>query len=613
MAGPTGSVASTVRQACASVGHDRTRMMDVLRRVQKDLRCVNREAMKLIASELGTYQVVVEGLATFYAFFSTEPQGEIVIRLCDDIVDRQAGLESVTEAFTEALGVAVGETSADGRFTLEYTPCIGMCDQAPAAMINDTIVTRLDAQRARAIAAELKSHMEPSRLVTEPGDGNNGSEHLRAEVHNNIRRRGPVLLGEVPDNAGLEQALTLAPAAVIDIIRQSGLRGCGGAGFPIGRKWALMIQGEAERRYIICNADEGEPGTFKDRVLLTERPDLLIEGMTIGAYAMGCREGIIYLRAEYQYLESWLEHCLAQRRERGWLGAAIGGKTGFDFDIRIQLGAGAYICGEEGALISSCEGQRGEPKTRPPFPVQRGYLGYPTCVNNVETLCCAARIVGEGAQWFAAMGTAQSKGTKLLSVSGDCTRPGVYEVPFGLKVSELLEMAGGEEPGAVLMGGPSGEMISQRDIGRTICYEDMPTGGAVVVFNTRRNVLAIVDYYMQFFVEESCGYCTPCRVGNVFLKKRIEKVMKGLAAPDDLDYLENLGHTIINTSRCGLGQTSPNPVLSTIRNFPLVYAALLKERREGMQAAFDIQGALEESRHIAKRRSMIYDPGYEEG
>jgi len=369
---------------------------------------------------------------------------------------------------------------------------------------------------------------------------------------------------------------------------------------------------ESGRRYVICNADEGEPGTFKDRVLLTERAELMVEGMTIAAYAIDSREGLIYLRGEYTYLRPYLESVLQDRRDQGLLGANIAGKAGFDFDIRIQMGAGAYICGEESSLISSCEGLRGEPKNRPPFPVESGYLGYPTVVDNVETFCCAARILEQGGTWFAAIGTARSSGTKLFSVSGDCQRPGVYELPFGTSVQTLLEMAGAPDVGAVQVGGPSGEMINMCQFEKRLCNEELSTGGSIMVFSTRRDILGIVDYFMDFFVEESCGYCTPCRVGNVFLKKRIEKFRKGLCQLEDLDYLRELGNTIANTSRCGLGHTSPNPVLSTMRNFPMVYSALVKESRDGMQASFDIQNALEESRRLAKRRSMIYDPTYDE-
>ncbi|MCA8881624.1 MAG: SLBB domain-containing protein, partial [Rhodobacteraceae bacterium] len=357
----------------------------------------------------------------------------------------------------------------------------------------------------------------------------------------------------------------------------------------------------------LCNADEGEPGTFKDRVLLTERAQLLIEGMSIAARAIGAREGIVYLRGEYVYLRDHIEQALSDRRARGLLGDRIMGVEGFDFDIRLQLGAGAYICGEEGALISSCEGLPGEPKTRPPFPVTRGYLGYPTVVNNVETLCHVARILDRGAEWFFHLGAEGSHGTKLFSVSGDCLNPGIYELPYGVRVRELLEMAGGEDAEAVLVGGPSGTMIARDTFDRQLTFDDLATGGAIVIFNGERNILEIVEYYMSFFVHESCGYCTPCRVGNVFLQKAIGKFRNGLANPEDVDYLRDLSATIIETSRCGLGTTSPNPILSTLENFPLVYSAVVKPTKDRIRDTFDIQSAIDGARKLAKRRSYIFD------
>jgi [NiFe] hydrogenase diaphorase moiety large subunit len=556
--------------------------------------------------------VVIEGMVSFYAFFSDTPKGLVTIRLCDDIIDQYAGVEAVANAFRRELGIDIGETSEDGLFSLEYTPCIGMCDQAPAVLVNEVVLTSVDPASVPEIVASLRDNPDPNVLVRTKGDGNNTHPLINAMVKNNIHQRGELLLGEIGDNAGLKLLGSLKPEEVIARVQDAGLRGLGGAGFPTGKKWQLSASVESEQRYIICNADEGEPGTFKDRVLLTERAGLMIEGMTIAAYAVGATRGIIYLRAEYEYLRGWLEHCLQERRSQGWLGQDIAGIEGFEFDVRIQMGAGAYICGEESALISSCEGQRGEPRNRPPFPAESGYLGYPTCVDNVETFCCVPRIIEKGPNWFGSLGTGESRGSKLLSVCGDCQRPGIYEVPFGIRVSELMELVGAEDAAAIMVGGPSGQIIGQQDTHRRICFEDLRTNGAVIVFNSRRNIMQIVHHYMSFFVDESCGYCTPCRVGNVFLKKRIEKVMNGLAEPSDLDYLKELAETVIATSRCGLGQTSPNPVLSTIRNFPLVYSALLKEPKDGEHAYFSIQQALDESRHLAKRRSMIYDPTYSE-
>ena len=332
----------------------------------------------------------------------------------------------------------------------------------------------------------------------------------------------------------------------------------------------------------------------------------MFEDMAIAGYAIGAKTGVLYLRGEYAYLRPFLENVLADRRNKKLLGISILGKTGFDFDIRIQMGAGAYICGEETALISSCEGLRGDPKNRPPFPAQKGYLTLPTSVNNVETFCCVAQILDKGAGWFAEMGSTGSTGTKLLSISGDCTRPGVYELPFGTTVAEMLVKAGAEDAYAVQMGGPSGQLIGEADFHRKICYDDVATGGAVMVFNNDRNPLEIAHEFMEFFCEESCGYCTPCRVGNELLKERLQVIINGKGTPDDLDYLEQLGKTISVASRCGLGQTSANPVLTSLKNFRGDYEKLVKENKDGMQRTFDIHKALATGEDLQGRKSVIY-------
>ncbi len=603
---PEGEIAAI----CESYGRDRHRMLDILREVQDRYRCIAPSTMDRIAADTGLTRIEVEGVASFYSFLSLTPKGRVTIRLCDDIVDRFSGLEEVAAAFEEVLGIRVGRTSEDGAFSLEYTPCIGMCDQAPAAMVNDVVLTRLTPETARKAAEALKAGSLPEHLVSERFSDLSPHERVTRMVENNIRHAGEVLLGPVPKEAGLSRAVEMTPAQIIATIEDSGLRGCGGAGFTTGRKWRFAASERAEKHFVICNADEGEPGTFKDRVLLTERPHLLVEGMTIAARAIGAREGILYLRGEYVYLRELLEEVLEDRRRRGVLGQGILGVTGFDFDIRLQLGAGAYICGEEGALISSCEGLPGEPKTRPPFPVNRGYLGYPTVVNNVETYCHAARILNRGAKWFHAMGTDGSHGTKLFSICGDCLNPGIYELPYGHTVREILEMAGGQDAAAVQVGGPSGTMIARDSFHRKLTFDDLATGGAIIVFNGQRNILEIVEYYMSFFVHESCGYCTPCRVGNVFLQKAIQKFRKGLANPEDIDYLKELSGTIIETSRCGLGMTSPNPILSTLSNFPLVYSAVSKPSKDRIRDTFDIQSAIDGARKIAKRRSYIFDKDF---
>ncbi|MBL7223132.1 MAG: NAD(P)H-dependent oxidoreductase subunit E, partial [Candidatus Brocadiae bacterium] len=364
-------VQKAVVQICADCGNDRMRMMDIVRAVQQKFGCVNDEAMEAIADAVGTHLVEVKSVVSFYSFLSERPKGKVIIRLTHDVIDEFKGSEAVADALKDELGIDFGETTPDGAISLEETPCIGMCDQAPAALVNDQVITYLSGDSARSIVRKLRANPDPTSLIGRYGDGNNAHDLVRSMVHNNIRVPGPVILADYTPNEGLRKALALTPAEVIRDIKTARLRGRGGAGFPAGMKWDFTRGAAGDKKYVLCNADEGEPGTFKDRVLLTERADLLFEGMTIAGYCVGADEGVLYLRAEYAYLRQYLESVLQQRREAGLLGKAVCGKEGFDFDIRIQMGAGAYVCGEETALISSCEGTRGDPKNRPPFPAQK--------------------------------------------------------------------------------------------------------------------------------------------------------------------------------------------------------------------------------------------------
>jgi len=593
-----------VKSICSRFDNDSGHMMDIVRTVQEQYGCVSDESIDAIAEAVSRPRVEVESTVSFYAFLSKTPKGKVVIRICNDIIDRLSGSDVIAEAFINELGVGVGETTPDGKISLEYTPCIGMCDQSPAALVNDVVVTDLSTDKVKTIVKTLRETGDPRKLVTRLGDGNNAHGLVKSMVHNNIRKAGDVVFADYQANDALEKALAMSPVEVISEVKTARLRGRGGAGFPTGMKWEFTRGAEGDNKFIICNADEGEPGTFKDRVILTEYPDRIFEGMTIAGYAIGAQEGILYLRGEYAYLYDFLAEVLNKRRADGLLGPAVMGKEGFDFDIRIVMGAGAYVCGEETALISSCEGRRGDPKNRPPFPAQKGYLEQPTCVNNVETFCCVLAVMDKGAGWFAELGSKGSAGTKLLSVSGDCQSPGVYELPFGVTVSELLQEVGAEDAQAVQIGGPSGQMICSNEFGKSICYDDLATGGSVMVFGPTRNILEVVDYFMEFFIEESCGYCTPCRVGNVVLKQYLEKIMNGKGEPQDLDTLQEIGEAVKTASRCGLGQTSPNPILTTLKNFRSVYSALVQESKDGLQPSFDLAAVLEESEGITGRKSV---------
>ena len=377
----------------------------------------------------------------------------------------------------------------------------------------------------------------------------------------------PLTFDKVEVGAGLKAALGMVRSEVIHTIAESGIRGRGGAGFPTGVKWNLCAAATDPEKYVVCNADEGEPGTFKDRVLLAEYADKVFEGMTIAAYAIGAHEGIIYLRAEYMYLLTELEAALAKRRQDNLLGESIMGKKDLTFDIRIQMGSGAYVCGEETALIESLEGFRGEPRNRPPFPVDTGFKGHPTAVNNVETFAWATCVLANGAAWFKGLGTEKSAGLKLFSISGDCDQPGIYEFPMGVTITEVLDATGGEGAKAVQIGGASGHCIPYWEFDRKICFEDVATGGSVIIFDFDRDMLGVAKNFMEFFCEESCGQCTPCRDGNSAILEGLEMLEEGACSQQYLQELCELGETMQLASKCGLGQSSPNAFLSIVKNF----------------------------------------------
>jgi [NiFe] hydrogenase diaphorase moiety large subunit len=573
-------------------GHDRLRLLDILRDVQARDGCVSREAMAEIALGLGLSVVDVEGVVSYYHFFSEGPAGRYAVYLNSNIVSIMNGRAAVARAFEQEAGCRFGQVTPDGRIGLHETSCQGMNDQEPSALINGVVFTRLTESKVRDLVAGMKAGKGASDLVAEYGDGANQSELVRSMVQNNIRGRGQVLFSPFLSGTALTRSLTMSPETVIDEIKKAGLLGRGGAGFPTGLKWDFCRREKHDRRYVVCNADEGEPGTFKDRVILTERPHMMFEGMAVAGYAIGAELGILYLRAEYAYLEPHLQDVLVRLRNMGLLGRNVGGRQGFHFDVEIKRGAGAYICGEESALLESAEGKRGEPRDRPPFPVQCGYQCAPTTVNNVETLCAAARIMVQGADWFKSMGTATSAGTKLLSVSGDCRRPGIYEVEFGLSVRDLLNLVGATGTQAVQVGGASGVCVGPAGFDRKLSFEDLPTGGSIIIIGPQRDLFEVVRNFMDFFVEESCGWCTPCRTGNVILKNTLDKILAGRGTERDLKNIEAWGKIIKSASRCGLGQTSPNPLLTTLQNFPDLYRQKLKFKDED-QPPFDLGAAMQ--------------------
>lgn len=580
---------------------DKTRLMDILIDIQSNQGYISEEGVKLIAGGLDLSVVDVEQTLSFYHFFSQTPTGKYTIYLNDSVVANLYGREEVMKAFEEESGTSFGEVSSDGLIGLYHTSCIGMNDQEPAAIINNRVFTRLTPFRVKELVQDMKAGKSLDEMYSASlGDGNNRSKLIQSVVTNNIRKIGPILKNNFKAGDALKKIIAITPQDVINEVKTSNIRGRGGAGFPTGLKWEFCKNSPGEKKYIFCNADEGEPGTFKDRVILTEYPELLFEGMTIAGYAVGAEEGIIYVRYEYKYLEKFLETKLEEARKKNLLGKDIAGKKGFNFDIRIQFGAGAYVCGEESALIESAEGKRGEPRDRPPFPVEKGYLDMPTVVNNVETLCSVVKIVINGGKWFKSMGTFESSGTKILSISGDCRFPGVYEVEWGFTVDDILSMAGATDVQAIQVGGPSGTLIAPNEFNRILCYSDLATGGSLIIFNNYRDMLKdVVMNFMDFFIEESCGSCSTCRSMPAVLKNKLEKILDGKGIKQDIDEMKEWCR-ILKASRCGLGQTAANPILSSIKNFRHLYENKIQQDKD-FDSGFDLNESIKEACEITNR------------
>ncbi len=585
----------TIQEIIKKYKADRLRLMDILLDIQEELGYIPTTYHQRIADELKLSLVDLQQTISFYHFFKTKAPARYSIYLNNSLVSHMMGFEKVKKALEEEVGVKFGNVTADGLISLEETSCIGMSDQEPAALINGVVFTGLTPFRVREIIRNIREGKEVHKLdTTNLGDGMNATKRVRATVHNNIRRIGPVLAHDYETGSIIRKIVDMEPMEVIEKIKHSNLRGRGGAGFPTGLKWEFCRKARDPKKYIFCNADEGEPGTFKDRVILTENTRQLFEGMAIAAYAVGADEGVLYTRYEYRYLRKHLEATLEEMRKDGLLGKNIAGKKDFDFDIRLQFGAGAYVCGEESALIESAEGKRGEPRDRPPFPVERGYLDRPTVVNNVETLASVVKIMLHGGDWFNTLGTHESTGTKLLSISGDCRFPGVYELEWGFSIYDILEMVGAENTKAVQVGGPSGALISPAEFRRILGYEDLATGGSLIIIDKSRDLLGLVVMnFTDFFIEESCGSCSLCRNLPVILRDKLKKILNGRGVLNDIEEMEHWC-AYLKANRCGLGHTAGNPILSSIRNFRQLYEEKVQKDRE-FDSGFDLAESVQES------------------
>jgi len=564
------------------------RLLQYLCSIQHQFSHIPEEAVQLLSERLKIPRVEIVSIVYFYSFLHMHHRGDFDILFSDNITDRMLGSLPLLNSMCKKLGVEIGKTRADGRVSIERTSCTGLCDQGPALLVNGLAVSRLDEDRIHKMVGLIEAG---TPVVNWP--------KKFFKIEDNIQRRDKLLDDVIIQGSAIEAFAVKGGDAVLKSIKKSGLRGRGGAGFSAATKWQICRDAPGEEHYVLCNADEGEPGTFKDRILLNSYANVMFEGMTICGGIIGANKGYLYLRGEYLYLRQALEETIQKRRDSGLLGKDILGRKGFDFDIEIHMGAGAYICGEESAMIESMEGKRGIPRDRPPFPVTHGYKGQPTVVNNVETFVAAARIAVFGADWFRSAGTKQSCGTKLLSISGDCARPGIYEYPYGISIRQILEDCGAEDTQAVQVSGAAGFTIPPQEFYRTIAFEDVPTGGSFMIFNRRRDLLEMVQNFNRFFCHESCGFCTPCRIGGILMKDLLNKVIVGHATAYDLNEMKKIGLLMKKTAHCGLGTTAPNPILDTMEKFPGIYSKHLLNR--SYEPAFDLDAALETSRHITGR------------
>jgi len=545
-----------------------------LHAVQERVGWISGGALNYLCERLGVPPAEAYGVATFYAMFSTVPRAPVVLHVCDDIACLCKGARELCERMEAQFGPA-GSTADGTNATWLRSPCLGLCDRAPAALL--TVAGERPAERrfAPAGADTLAAVVRDARA----GDDAEAPPHVGGTDLRLLRRVGkidPASLEAYRAGGGyraLPRAFEIGAEAVVREVIASNLLGRGGAAFPTGRKLEAVAKAAERPHYLVCNADESEPGTFKDRVLMEGDPFAVIEAMTIAAYAAGCEHGFIYVRGEYPVAAHRLEHAIREARANGLLGADILG-SGHSFEIEVRRGAGAYICGEETALFNSIEGKRGEPRSKPPFPVASGLFGKPTAINNVETLANLPQIVLDGGASYARTGTPGSTGTRLFCLCGCVARPGTYEVPHGTTLGALIELAGGVAGGrplqAILMGGAAGSLVAPDALSMPLTFEDARAkgttlgSGVVMLYDDRIDVMELLLRIAAFFRDESCGQCVPCRVGTVRQEealRRIASAANGERARD-VALLDEIGRAMRDASICGLGQAANAAVAS---------------------------------------------------
>jgi NADH-quinone oxidoreductase subunit F len=537
-----------------------------------------------ISRALGVPLAELYGVLEFYDLFSSEPVGKQVIRVCTDPACALSGGESVLKSLAQQLQIEPGQTSADGLYTLHRAPCLGLCASAPAALVEQAGGRSNTYGLLDPAAADILQSITSAASIQPP----EAPDHIGGDVRRLTSRIGrishPISIAEYLASGGyrgLEKALSLAPRAIIEQVKAAGLVGRGGAAFPTGLKWEGAARAEGQPKYVVCNADESEPGTFKDRILMEGDPHAILEGMAIAAYAIASSRGYIYIRSEYPRAYRVMSQAIQEARQASYLGSNIMG-SGFAFDVELRKGAGAYICGEETALFESIEGKRGFPRLKPPFPTTHGLFGKPTVINNVETLSNIPLILNLGVEAYRAVGTEKSPGSKLFCVSGDVTRPGLYEAPFGLTLRHLLfnlagGVQGGKALGAVLFGGAAGAFARQEHLDTPLSFEDLraaglPLGsGVIMVFDETRDLRDVLLRLTRFFAHESCGKCYPCQMGTLRQYEIMQRIVAGAPLSGDDQRLSDIGWTMSDASICGLGQTAASAVLSALKLWPELF------------------------------------------
>ena len=549
-------------------GRGRESLLPVLWDVQGACGSISPEQVHQISHILRVPEADIFGVIGFYTLFHDEPTGRRIIRLCTDPTCALAGADAVLHGICQRLGIHENETTADGEYTIEHSPCLGMCDFAPAALASARGEADIALPNVSVDGLLGEWHSEYFKPA---GDG--ASALLKPSLS-----AAPETLAEYGDYASLRRAIRgMTPEELIAQVEASGLIGRGGAAFPTGLKWKFTRGASGAAKYVVCNADESEPGTFKDRVLMEHRPHLLLEGIALAAYAVGTDKAYIFIRGEYPKATAILAAAIKEAEAESLLGEAIMGGD-FALDIELRRGAGAYICGEETALFEAIEGKRGFPRMKPPYPTTFGLFGLPTAVNNVETLCAVPSIIDKGADWFKGIGSEGSAGPKLVSVSGHVKRPGVYEIEPGISLRAFLDkICGGliGELQTVLMGGAAGTFLKPEDINVRLTFEDLQAvgstfgSGAIMVFNQTADLRDVMKRLGRFFQHESCGKCFPCQLGT----QRQMEILERLDAPqtDDAERLMDIGMTMTEASICGLGHTAGIAVMSAIEKFPELF------------------------------------------